>query len=525
MQSTLVPAIPPASNALSGRPGNTSAGRFAAGEALRVSRVPPVRLLLHTVRQVVRSRPARSVCRQGSSALLWAVVASVVILATARAAAAGDCLCGTLADEAVAAQAGWRPEWTVQLPFDAGRTRLAHVVASTDLVVGQAEDGSVHAIAATGPRQGCCLWSWPRGIDSLEIDFSPVGAAAVLPPAVGPERVTLALGRTVYGLDATTGGQIYSYLFGPSIATTPVESGKWLYAPAMDGSIVRAPADPLLEDPAAEPADASDPAGIEKRPARRSDGKAPWEPLSLRAGGLVRLQPRPLGDGGVLWITERGGVVALVPVASGWSRSEFEFGSPVVGEAVIRDDTIWAVTEDHDLVRLTADLGKSFRLRRQWRLPLPAPAAEGMLLDGNTLVIPLGADGLAAYDPESGRQRWHIPCRCTLLALGGGRAWVIDAAGFLTAFSLTDGMPIGSACLAGFSLPVRSTQPGRLLLASPQGLLTSLVPASPESAAARARAVPQPAAGDAADPPTDAGEPEDAADDGTATDVPGDRAT
>lgn len=465
MQSTPASAIPPASNAPPGGPWKKSAGESGADENRPVSRMPSIRGLLHEV------RPLRA-----------AVIASALSLAIVPPAHAGDCLCGTLADEAVAAQAGWRPEWTVQLPFDAGRTRLVHVVASADLVVGQAEDGSVHAVALTGSRPGCRIWSWPRGADSLGLDFSPTGAAGVLPPAVGPDRVTVTLGRSVYGLDAATGRQIYSYPFGSSIAATPVESGKWLYTPTMDASIVRAPADPLLRDPAGS----AEPGGSDQRPSKRSDGKAPWEPLPLRAGGVVRTQPHPLGDGGVAWITERGEVVALVPVASGWSRSEYALGSPAVGEAVFRGNTVWLVTEERDLVRLEADIGKSFRIRRQWRVPLPAAAGDGMLLDGTTLVIPLGADGLAAYDTETGHLRWHVPCRCRLLALGGGRAWVIDAAGFLTALSLGDGMPIGSTCLDGFSLPVRSTRPGRLFLASPQGLLTSLVPSPTEPAPAEA---------------------------------------
>jgi hypothetical protein len=469
MQSTHATAIPSASNAPPGSPRRQSSGRVSRDET-------------------------RMFCA--------AVVASVATLATALPARAGDCLCGTLADEAVAAQAGWKPEWTVQLPFDAGRTRLAHVVASADLVVGQAEDGSVHAVALTVPRPGCLIWSWPRGADSAGLDFSPTGTASVLPPAVGPDRVVVSLGRSVIGLDAATGRQIYSYAFGPSLAATPVESSKWLYAPMMDASVVRAPADPLLRDPAA-PAPAPGARGADERPSRRSDGKAPWEPLPLRAGGVVRTQPHPIGEGGVAWITERGEVVALVPVASGWSRNEYDLGSPVVGEAVFRENTIWLVTEENDLVRLDLDLGKSFRIRRQWRVPLPAAATEGMLLDGNTLVIPLGADGLAAYDAENRTLRWHIPCHCRLLALGGGRAWVIDAAGFLTALSLADGMPIGSACLDGFSLPVRSTQSGRLFLASPQGLLTSLVPKLAEEqndGAAGNAADPRPGAAPDGDP-------------------------
>lgn len=385
---------------------------------------------------------------------------------------AGECLCTTASGAGLDGRAGWHAEWTVQLPFDSGRTRLVRVVSSKDVVVGQAADGSVHAIAASGPKKGCCLWSWPRGESSVAIHFSPAGSASVYPPAISSERVVVTLDRTVFGIDIRTGLQVYAYTFGPSLSTTSGESGKWLYSPTLEGSIIRAPADPLLRDPSGDPADADQ----KRSGATRSDGRSPWEPITLTSGGVVRLQPQPLGEGGIWWINDQGSILSLVSVGGRWSRGTIETGSPVVGEPVVRENDIWIASEDGKLSHFQADPDKSFRIFRRWRVPLPAYAAGEMLLSEDVLVISLGADGLVAYDAYEGDDLWRIPSHCRLLAAGDGQAWVIDPAGFLSCLSLRDGRTIDRGCLAGFSLPIHSMQVGRLLLASPEGLVRSLVP-------------------------------------------------
>ena len=82
----------------------------------------------------------------------------IALLAAARPACGQSCLCGTAADELVAARAGLVREWVVQVPFDSAAWRLEHVVAGESLVVAQGGDGTLAAIVTTavpgGPRPG-----------------------------------------------------------------------------------------------------------------------------------------------------------------------------------------------------------------------------------------------------------------------------------------------------------------------------------------------------------------------------------
>ena len=101
-----------------------------------------------------------------------------------------------------------------------------------------------------------------------------------------------------------------------------------------------------------------------------------------------------------------------------------------------------------------------------------------MLLDGKTLFVSLGVDGVAAVDAETGELRWHgsgpalrFGPTSGIVAAGAGRLWCIDAVGRLVLLDASDGSRLGCLPLCGFSFLAPSEQPGRLLLASPDGLV------------------------------------------------------
>ena len=69
----------------------------------------------------------------------------------------------------------------------------------------------------------------------------------------------------------------------------------------------------------------------------------------------------------------------------------------------------------------------------------------------------------------------------------GGRAWLIDEVGRLTALDLSSGVRRLSLSLGCFTLPVVNNLTERLILASPEGLVASLAPPAPPAAPAAKR--------------------------------------
>jgi outer membrane protein assembly factor BamB len=159
---------------------------------------------------------------------------------------------------------------------------------------------------------------------------------------------------------------------------------------------------------------------------------------------------------------------------------------------VVRDRSIFAATTAGDLARIDLPVKKT-DLQLVWHTVLPGPAFSGPFLSGDTVVVSLGDLGIAAYSAETGVERWQTCLTGKILAVGGGRVWLIDELGKLSAFDLADGSPRERLCLGPFTLPVVNIHSDRLLLASSSGMLVSLAP--------RATGTPTPAeAADPADP-------------------------
>ncbi|MFM1902537.1 MAG: hypothetical protein RLZZ440_437 [Planctomycetota bacterium] len=126
--------------------------------------------------------------------------AAVVLFLPAAGLASHPGLCGTAADDLVAARAGLNREWVVQTPFDSQQWRLDRVVVGRDLVLVAAGDRSLTAIAtgAGTPPAGTLLWSLPGDgtrfpLESIEIEPDGIAVArggrlTVLDPMTGRSR-------------------------------------------------------------------------------------------------------------------------------------------------------------------------------------------------------------------------------------------------------------------------------------------------------------------------------------------------
>ena len=426
----------------------------------------------------------------------------ILLLALASAAVAPmpalgqACLAGTAADEFTADGAGLTREWILQLPYVASGYSLNQVVVGDGLVVAQTTDGTVHAVqaapwgdgvpAAGAPRPGSLLWSQRVGSRG-----GPITRAGI-----GPDLVAIPSEQGLTGLERSTGQLRWQEPIGQSVSGGAAVIGNWVYVPTSAGAVNRFAVHPQRQPAASTSADEkSSPAKAAKKSPKKTKSKRQrketMEPIAIHAGGSndVAITPIPLVDG-VLWCTSDGLLVTLQPTELDWRRMEFSLENPPAGSPVVRDRSIFSTTTAGDLARIELPISIKKDLQLAWHTVLPGPAFSGPFLSGTTIVVSLGDLGIAAYSAETGAELWQTCLTGTILAVGGGRVWLIDELGKLSAFDLADGSPRERLCLGPFTLPVVNTLSDRLLLASPSGMLVSLAP--------RATGTPTPA--DPADP-------------------------
>jgi outer membrane protein assembly factor BamB len=387
-----------------------------------------------------------------------------------------DCLCGTAADGLAAERAGLDLEWLVQIPFNAATSAVEHVVIDRDLVVVQTGDGNVVAVQAGDPREGLPLPGtilWKHPLDSRAGPFQPA--------AIGAGLVAVAHGDGIHAFDRTTGQTLWSSQFGHLADAGAAVSDGWVYTPFGDGKIMRLPTNPYRKAEASTPAaDAKKETPAAKKQAAKKKGRtAPQkveslEPLVLREGGSVSLQPHPFQDG-VLWCTDDGTLVVLDPSGDGWRRNEFFLDCPPAGRPLVHDGAIFAATAEGDLVRIDSlEEAAAGDLRLTWRVFLDAPPTGLLFASGEQLVVPLGDDGLAVYSTKTGELlgRTHVCGR--VMAVAAGRIWLVDRIGRLVSIDLATGEVRDRFCLGGFTFPVVNQATDRLILASPSGAVVSL---------------------------------------------------
>jgi len=420
-----------------------------------------------------------------------------------------SCLCGTAADEFVAARLGLEREWVVQVPFDSAASRLEHVVVGERLVVAQGGDGSVAAIvassAAGGPRRGTIAWAHHSG----------AGTAPIEAAGIGPDVVTLARGRGLVALDVTTGETRWERALRTVASAPAVPSAGWVYAPLDGGGIQRFPEDPWAK-PAAEekPADGK-PATA---PAEPAAGPRPGEtlaPIEISSNGEVDFAPLPF-RGGIVWCNTDGRMAAIVRTPDASQRLDFNLGSPAAGPPVVHDDDIFVATTLGDVARITRSprgltatsgsvmvKGEDGKPRQQrftgWHTVIDEVPEGSPLVGGDTVVVSLGPDGLAAFAAVTGDLLWQEPAAGRPVAITGDRVWCVETTGFLVARDLATGARLGRLCLGCFTIPIVNTASERLVLASPGGLVVSLAPrrtVAAEPPVPQPPAPPQPAAGD-----------------------------
>lgn len=407
------------------------------------------------------------------SSLPRIVLTACAVVVVAAPALAG--VCGTAGDELAAARAGLDREWIVQVPVDSASSRLEHVTIGEGLVVAVSGDGGVHAIRTGTPSAGT---PWPGSVLWSRNVGRPRGAIEAA--GIGGGIVTVASDLGLEAFDAATGETAWTRGFGtpPAAAAVPVD--RWVYAPLTTGGVMRLPVNPHARLEVAEPKQAAKKGGAAKAGADRGDA-TPTEkldPIALDPGGRIAAAPIAYGKG-VLWTTDEGLIVVLVPTTMGWERMEFDLRTRASGPLVVRGDAIFTATVGGDLARIDREQKGVDGLRTGWHVPLPAAAAGGPFVSGDTVVVSLGPNGIAAYSAASGAPLWRTEAVGQIVAIAAGRVWMLDELGSLSALDLATGELDGRLCLGSFTVPVVNTTSERIVLASPRGLVVSLAPRRP----------------------------------------------
>jgi outer membrane protein assembly factor BamB len=459
----------------------------------------------------------RGASRAVAAALGWLPFAACLPVAGVDRAWGQAAVCGTVADEFIAAEVGLEREWIVQVPFDSAGWRLRHVVVGRDLVIAQSGDGGISAIqveaAAGQPRPGSVLWTTRIG--------TPGGPAAAA--GIGPELITVARDLDIYALHRSSGHLAWRERLGRTVGAGATTVEDFVYAP-LGSEVLRLPVergqaaqDPMPEADAAASAstagsdtsrDATEPGATE------AQRQASREPLAITSGGPIPFPVR--GDGNdIFWITDTGRIVVLDRAADGWTRLEYELGAAPVAIPPVRDGSLYAALAGNGKARPTltrVDLLPSGRrrLRAGWWTPLPDDPDQGPFVSGDTVVVSLGPSGLAAYSAETGEPLWRSCVVGTIVTVSGERVWVFDELGRLSGVELASGIAREWLSVGCLTMPVINHATDRLVLASPTGLLVSLAPVN------RLPAPADPAAAPA--PPADATAPTDPAPAPTAED-------
>ncbi len=435
--------------------------------------------------------------RCSSLPLTIAIAAAFLGAATARGQ---SCLCGTAADELVAAQVGLDREWVVQVPFDSKGWRLEHVVVGDRLVVAQAGDGTVAAIRADtrpgGPRRGAVAWSQRVG-----------GTGPIEPPGIGSHTVVVARGRGITAYTEDTGRMAWERSLAGMASAGALPVKGWVYAPLDAGGVDRLPEDAWF---------------VTTGKQAEVDIETFKHRLTIDSQGPVDFSPVAFPNG-VLWCSSRGLIVAIVTDDDVSKRIEFDLGSPASGPPVVRGGDIYVATHAGDLARiasipagLTANSGVIKDSKGEkvpyvgWHTVLNEVPEGSPIVGGDTVVVSLGPWGIAAFDAITGDRRWSVSEGGLPLAITDTRVWCLDDTGFLVSRDLASGGRRDRLCLGSFTLPVINTVSERLVLASPKGLVVSLAPWRSSAATPPAAAVAPPAV-EQAEPPAEGEEAEDAA--------------
>lgn len=247
------------------------------------------------------------------------------------------------------------------------------------------------------------------GVRALAIDTGAerwqAAISTAFAPAIGDGLVFVVTADGVHALDARSGAPRWRKALPGRIAAPPYWDTGWLVLSfdggdlaafrASDGEMIWRASLGAVAHVAPAP-------GLDNLYLGLDDGRAVavslatgvqvWQrTLDGRASGLAAL------DDQLLVGTSAGFLVSL-DLRRGEVRWRFRTGAPVVAAPVADDERIYVASYDHLLRALDRRRG-----HLRWRQPLPHRPADGPVLTGGAVIVPVFATELTGYDAKTGK--------------------------------------------------------------------------------------------------------------------------
>lgn len=405
-----------------------------------------------------------------TNGILSGVLATAILFGTLLVGATRPCTAQSgmeLVSNPVAQQLGLERVWSTALRVDPQRGRVENVIVHRGLIIAQTNTAIVQGVDA---ETGRTYWVAEIGKASYQTQM----------PAVNDKYVAVTNGDTLYLLDRSTGGQIWSQRLGKAPSAGPALSDDRVYVP-LDGGLVE---------------------GYKIQRERLLD----HVPTRFSGTGLTPQSPVTVGNR-VLWTTDKGYVYSREQtkelIQFRFRMNDTATAAPLYMApfvyAASRSGTVYCLDEVTGLDVWQASGANSISR------PLTA-------IDGKLFAISETGEMLR-LNPLSGAQMWYTTGIARFLAAGAKNLYVLDAQDRLQVLDAETGGRKGSIPVSGIDLAVRNTSSDRIYLASSTGTLQCLrerLQTKPLEHTAGYAIAPKPkegatapAAGDAA-PPADA---------------------
>ncbi len=330
-----------------------------------------------------------------------------------------------LIPQPVAAQHGLVRAWATQVEFDAVRGRLTQLSLHGGMLFAVSNQGTVQAI---DPESGRTVWATKVGRPEY-----PTTAATA-----NEKYVALCNGSTLYVLNRADGGILLERRTLGVPTAGPVITSDLVYVPTLDGAVEGYSTTSKIKPT-----------------------------LSFHGYGMVAVPPQ-LAAGNVIWATAKGFVYACTQDEL---TAKFRFKTRGAIDAKLAYVPPYIITGSTDgyVYAMDAATGKL-----AWELSVGSPIrGQPVGIEGSIYAV-APSDGLLCLSAERGTLRWFAPDIYSFVAASQARVYASDSRGRLVVLDAKGGARVDSLPTELLTIKLANTVSDRIYLATPTGLLQCL---------------------------------------------------
>lgn len=358
--------------------------------------------------------------------------------------------------------------WQTRVRLDTSRGRVTHVVLQGRTLFVQNDRAEVEAIDS---ETGRSLWAVIVG----RPDFPSV------PVAANSQQAVVANGSTLYALDRSTGGILWSRELKGSPSAGAAITDKRVYLPMLSGA---------LEGYMLVPKTAVDRA-----------------PLIFFGNGSSEAPPL-VADSRLMWGTTAANVY-IDALTSSNNRVRFVAGGPVTGRLAYRSPRVFFTSVDGFVYAIDEARGTKL-----WEFSAGGSIRQPPVAIGDALYVVADAGGMWKLAGNTGAQVWFVPGVTQFVAASSYRIYAADQLGQMLVLDGATGARQGLFNTIALPIKYRNRENDRVYLGTSSGYLACFhevglpqpldhTPPSakkPESAMPKKKAATAPAAAAATEP-------------------------